>query len=584
MVAGHEFLRSVRIIPKQRNGYGRRYRPLYKFGDISVALWRSYMPRTRGTMFIGTTVMAGYETDGPGTWLVDLPPTALQSWLAVAVAAIALTGFGAVIPFTGTALAELNAFFPSLDAIVFVTDLITSVLLFSQFSISGSRSLLALANGYLFTALIVIPHALTFAGAFSPTGLLGSNIQTGSWLFIFWHLGFAASLLAYALLRREKRAAPVSEASALRAIGWSVSVVFILVSGLTWLATRGATLLPPIILDGRRISSLVVYPISFTMLISAVPIVVLSASRRSVLDQWLMVAALVFILELTLSGLLPSVRFSVDFYVGRVLSLVTSSIVLIVVLAETMWLYARLAQSNAMLLRERNSKLMNMEAMVASIAHEVKQPLGAIANNGAASIRFLRQMPPDLGEAESAAKRTIRDSHRAAQIFDNIRALFGREELKKELLDVNDLIREVLRALESDIGGHGIETRVELASKLPSVMGHNGQLQEVIINLVHNAIEAMDLGDGHRILRVKTEPNGAGAISVAVEDTGPGVSSEEVNTIFEAFVTTKSHGMGLGLAICRMIIERHEGRLSVSPADPRGAIFRIILPQVNLPH
>ena len=105
-----------------------------------------------------------------------------------------------IAPFAGKPLGALNIFFPLLDAIVFVTDLITAVLLFSQFSISGSRPLLALANGYLFTALIVIPHALTFTGAFSPTGLLGANIQTGSWLFIFWHIGFAAALLAYALL------------------------------------------------------------------------------------------------------------------------------------------------------------------------------------------------------------------------------------------------------------------------------------------------------------------------------------------------------------------------------------------------
>ena len=148
-------------------------------------------------------VMARSETDGADTWLGGLPPTSRQSWSAVAVAAVALVAFGAVAPFAGRPLAELNAFFPSLDAIVFVTDLITSVLLFAQFSISRSRALLVLANGYLFTALIVIPHALTFSGAFSPTGLLGAGIQTGSWLFIFWHVGFAAALLAYAVLGKK---------------------------------------------------------------------------------------------------------------------------------------------------------------------------------------------------------------------------------------------------------------------------------------------------------------------------------------------------------------------------------------------
>ena len=197
--------------------------------------------------------MARDQTGDADTWLVDLPPTARQSWLAVAVAAVALIAFGAVIPFSSRTLAELNALFPSLDAIVYVTDLITSVLLFAQFSISRSRSLLALANGYLFTALIVVPHALTFSGAFSPNGLLGAGLQTGSWLFIFWHVGFAAAVLAYAMLREEKPATPVSEAPALPAICWSIVCVFGLVCGFTWLATGGATLLPPIILDQTHI-------------------------------------------------------------------------------------------------------------------------------------------------------------------------------------------------------------------------------------------------------------------------------------------------------------------------------------------
>jgi hypothetical protein len=157
------------------------------------------------------TVMARADTHNIDTWLVDLSPTVRQSWLAAAVAAVALIAFGIVAPFTSRPLVQFNALFPSLDAIVLVVDLITSVLLFAQYSISYSPSLLALANGYLFTATIVIPHALTFAGAFSPTGLLGANIQTGSWLFIFWHLGFATSLLAYGLLRKKKLASVISE-------------------------------------------------------------------------------------------------------------------------------------------------------------------------------------------------------------------------------------------------------------------------------------------------------------------------------------------------------------------------------------
>src|SRR3984893_13269787 len=203
---------------------------------------------------MGMTAVIDNESDRSAPLLSDLPPTAFQTWFAVAVAAVALVAFITIAPFAGMPLRALNIFFPLLDAIVFVTDLITAVLLFSQFSIAGSRPLLALANGYFFSGLIVVPHALTFTGAFSPTGLLGANIQTGSWLFIFWHIGFAAALLAYALLTIDNRAQPLSAALTQSAIRWSVVGLIVLVCILTWLATSGVHLLPPIILGTNIIS------------------------------------------------------------------------------------------------------------------------------------------------------------------------------------------------------------------------------------------------------------------------------------------------------------------------------------------
>ncbi len=315
-------------------------------------------------------MMTHDEKSDADTWLLELRPTARQTRSAFAVAVLALAGFAAAAPFAGTRLTAINALFPALDALVFVTDLVTAVLLFAQYSISRSRALFALATGYLFTAFIVVPHALTIAGGFTPAGLLGAGIQTGSWLFIFWHIGFAAGLLAYTALRAEKR--PIPEGSALAAIGWSVTGVLTLVIGLTWLSTAGADLLPPIILDQNRMSPIVVYPISFTILLCAAAIALLLLRPRSVLDQWLIVVALVFIAELVFSGLLPTERFSLGFYAGRVFSIMTSSIVLIILLAETTRLYMRLARSNAMLRREQANKLMNLEAVVASISHEIE--------------------------------------------------------------------------------------------------------------------------------------------------------------------------------------------------------------------
>ena len=228
--------------------------------------------------------------DDAGLWLVDLSPSRRQNRSAAAVAAIVLAGFAIAAPFATKPLTELNAFFPSLDAIVFVTSLITAALLYAQFSINRSAALLVLATGYLFTALIVVPHALTFSGAFSATGLLGAGIQTGSYLFIFWHVGFALALLAYAILR--KGAESPSSGSPSHALPTSVAGLTVLVCCLTWLATVGQDLLPRIVLDQTHISRIVIYPIWFTILVFAVANIILSYGRRSVLDQWLMVVIL----------------------------------------------------------------------------------------------------------------------------------------------------------------------------------------------------------------------------------------------------------------------------------------------------
>jgi signal transduction histidine kinase len=238
-----------------------------------------------------------------------------------------------------------------------------------------------------------------------------------------------------------------------------------------------------------------------------------------------------------------------------------------------------LAKSLELLERERNNKLMNLEAMVASIGHEVKQPLAAIASNGSAALRFVAQTPPNLEEVRSTLNRIVRDSHRASQVFDNIRALFGRADQGQEPIDVNELVAGALQALRQELDDHGITTHAELRSKLPLVMGHRGQLQEVFINLVRNAIEAMDaLKDDRRILQVRAERHSGNTVRVAVEDSGPGIDPKRLDSIFDAFVTTKPQGLGLGLAICRMIVERHSGQLSATPVNPRGSVFQVVLP------
>ena len=509
-------------------------------------------------------------------WLSDLPPTAVQTWSAFAVGAVAFVAFLAVVPFSQIPLGRLNVFFPLLDAPVFVTDMVTAVLLFSQFAISGSRPLHALATGYLFTAFIVVPHALTFTGAFSPTDLLGANIQTGSWLFIFWHLGFALALLAYALFGAWKLV-PIPPARRQSAIFLSVIFTAILVCCLTWLATAGTYLLPPIILDARRMSPIVIYPIWITILISTLAFVLLASRRRSVLDQWLMVVAFVYIGELILSGLLPSVRFSFGFYAARAFSIVAASIILVILLAETTRLYVLLARSHATLQREQDNKLMSFEAIVAAISHEVRQPLGTIELNGSSARLMLDRVPVDIGQMREIVDETIDAAERIDNTLSGLRSLFGKMDDRREQVDMNEVVVHALKLLHTELGTQGISVHMDLAADLPTIHGNSNQLHQLIYNLAHNAAEALsEARTGRGTIEIATRTQ-KGSIIVEVQDNGPGIDADKIESAFEPFVTSKKHGMGLGLAICRKIAERHGGQIGAMPVRPQGTRVRVQL-------
>jgi signal transduction histidine kinase len=264
---------------------------------------------------------------------------------------------------------------------------------------------------------------------------------------------------------------------------------------------------------------------------------------------------------------------------AAILAVSLCAIVLASLFSERRESEARLARSNMMLQREQSNKLMSIEAITGAIVHEVRQPLAAIAANGNAGMRLLTKTPPDLDEARAAMTDMVRDSHRASQVLESIRALFKSADLEPQPVDLNGIVLGALDVLCGELEDHRVITLTELAPELPLIPGHSVQLQEVIINLVRNAIDAMDtIADRTRVLRVRTERGGSEAIVVSVEDSGPGIDSEKLESIFEAFVTTKPHGMGLGLPICRLIISRHEGQLSARADNKSGALFQFTLP------
>jgi signal transduction histidine kinase len=275
-------------------------------------------------------------------------------------------------------------------------------------------------------------------------------------------------------------------------------------------------------------------------------------------------------------------RFTAGWYAGRLLGIVTSTLVLAILVRETAVLYGRMARSNAMLLRERNNRLLTVEALLGSIRHEMGQPLAAAALDAETVGVLLKAVPPQLDEARAVTAGITAGIHRGIEMLDDIRNLFGTARREAGPIDMNDVTLEALRNLDKELRTHKVATRVELASELPPVVGLRGQLQEVIVNLIQNAIDAMQtVGDRRHELQVKTAHNGDDAIKVTITDTGPGIDTSKSGQMFEAFFTTKPHGMGLGLAICRMIIERHGGQISVLPASPHGATFEIILPRLT---
>jgi C4-dicarboxylate-specific signal transduction histidine kinase len=221
---------------------------------------------------------------------------------------------------------------------------------------------------------------------------------------------------------------------------------------------------------------------------------------------------------------------------------------------------------------------MTGDAVSASIAHEVNQPLSAMIANADAGLNWLTRAVPALEEAKAAFTHIAADGHRAGAVIAGIRALLKRDVRARTPLDVNEIIRGVLAAVHDELERHRVSVQVELTDSLPWVSGDRVQLQRVLLNLTTNAIESMATTGGAQALGVTSEIDASGGVMVSVKDTGTGVAPEDVDRIFTPLFTTKGHGMGMGLSISRSIIEAHDGRLWSAPNAPRGSVFHFVLP------
>jgi signal transduction histidine kinase len=439
-----------------------------------------------------------------------------------------------------------------------------------------SRATLVVANAYLFAALVMIPFILVFPNVFVPgKGVLG-GVNSTTYIYCFAHAIFPLFIFRYAFLNERHGNGP-RQRSALVEITRSVIFTITLVLAGAFVFIVGEPLLPRVSVNAMTFGAYWWYPAGAVMVMNAAAIIVLWFRQRVALDLWLMVVMLLYVIEIPLTYYPEPQRFSVAWITVRAFGILASSIVLMLLIHEIETLYARLLGAVLAQRREREARLITGDTVAAAIAHEVKQPLTAMIASADASFRFLDRPTPNVDRAKEALKRVVEDGHRAGAVVDSVRANFKNDGGARTTVDVNELIRHALSLERGDLQKHQILVQAEPNTQLPKVLVNQVQLQQVLLNLITNAIDAMAEKEPPRVLCMKSDVHEGTDVMVSVADTGAGISPRDIDRIFNPLFTTKSDGMGMGLSICRAIIEAHEGRLWATPNTPRGAVFQFTL-------
>ncbi|HVY99275.1 MAG TPA: MASE4 domain-containing protein [Dongiaceae bacterium] len=514
---------------------------------------------------------------GGGFLLSEMPIERNQLRLAGAVVAAMLVALAVTAPYARVPLPGTQPALPAYAAAYLIVELTTAAMLFAMFDACRKPSVLLLAVGYLFCALLSVPWALSFPGVFSDEGLLDAGLQTTATISALHRLLFPAFVIAYALTK--DRASLIPHRRVRRTILLAVIGAVAVVSGTVWLIAARPDVLPRFMDNAADAATGWLYVAAVSTGLYLAAAAQLWRRRRAVLDMWLVVVMCTSMIELVLMAFISGGRLSLGWWAGRLYGLASAGTVLVVLLASMAAVYARLIHSVAAESRARATRLATMEALSASIAHELNQPLASAVTNANAALRWLGRQTPNLDEARAALQRIAEDGLRGGQVIESIRAVFQKEARERGALDINAIITTAIRRSEDEARAAQIAIQTDLDRGLPPVNGNAVQLQQVLSNLIANAFEAMHaVPDRSRVLTVRSRPEGAHEVLVSIEDTGIGLKPGDGARVLEPFYSTKPHGMGLGLTICSSIVESHGGRIWAMDRTPRGAIFRFSVP------
>ena len=514
--------------------------------------------------------------------IATMPATASHRKAAICAVTSLVVVAALIAPFAHIRLGRIDAFIPVLQTVLSAADFLTATILLAQYALQPRDSLLAVGSAYLFSGSFAFLQTLTFPGGYAPAGVIGDGYNSPAWFFVLWHTTFPLIILAYALLKDRKEPTRISEQRPGLSIAITLLCVFSVIAALAWTVTAGVGHLPSFYTGSITEQTRLGNQINVALwLLGATVTVVLFVRRRTILDLCLVVVLIAWMPNFLVAAVASSVRFSLGWYAGRGFALIASCTLLGVLLTEMTILYSRLASALTLQRRERVDRLMSVDAATAAMAHEIRQPLGAIALNANTALNQVRKEPPDLEEVDQMLEEIEVASHRAGAIITSIRELFGKRTEQRQTLRLAEIAEQVLALEQHELQVNRVQVSVDHQNDLPDVFADPTQLQQVILNLIKNAIDAMQAAPmDARVLRITTRQPGPSTVLLTLQDTGIGISKESEARIFDPFFSTKPWGMGLGLAICRTIIENHGGDLRLAGSNSHGSSFEVTLPVI----